>query len=144
MKWLMLYWLGDPRSADNDSAINPEASDWLHWENYISISFHIEKDMIVVTVFYSILNQMEFYLVQNGMETCHHDHILFNVKGNGNIVFSVYAESKQFLNLAKLLNQIRIAISLFRLICHQTELHLVTNRSEKYNHNPSLVSFSKL
>ena len=23
----------------------------LHWENYISISFHIEWDMIVVTVF---------------------------------------------------------------------------------------------
>ena len=36
----------------------------IHWENYISISFHIEWDMIVVTVFLSILNQMEFHLVQ--------------------------------------------------------------------------------
>ena len=36
----------------------------LHWKNFISISFHIEWDMIVVTVFFSILNQMEFHLVQ--------------------------------------------------------------------------------
>ena len=40
----------------------------LHWENYISISFHIEWDMIVVAVFLSILNQMEFHLVQNQKE----------------------------------------------------------------------------
>ena len=45
--------------------------------------------MIIVTVFHSILNQMEFHLVQNRKENCHHDHILFNVKGNGNKVFSV-------------------------------------------------------
>ena len=31
----------------------------MHWENYISISFHIEWDMIVVRVFLPILNQME-------------------------------------------------------------------------------------
>ena len=36
----------------------------IHWENY-PISFHIEWDMIVVTVFLSILNQMEVHLVQN-------------------------------------------------------------------------------
>ena len=62
----------------------------LNWENYISISFHSEWDMIVGTVFLSILNQMEFYLVQNRKENSHHDHIPFDVKGNGNIVFSVY------------------------------------------------------
>ena len=39
--------------------------------------------------FLSISNQMEFHLVQNRMENCHHDHIPFNLKGNGNIVFSV-------------------------------------------------------
>ena len=61
----------------------------LHWENYISISFHIEWDMIVVTVFLSILNRMDFHLDQNRKETCRHDHIPFNMKGNGNIVFSV-------------------------------------------------------
>ena len=33
--------------------------------------------------------QMEFHLVQNRKENCHHDHIPFNVKGNGNIVFSL-------------------------------------------------------
>ena len=32
----------------------------------------------------------EFHLDQNQKENCHHDYILFNVKGNGNIVFSVY------------------------------------------------------
>ena len=63
----------------------------LNWENYIFICFHIEWDMIVVTVFLSILNQMEFNLVQNRKENCHRDHIPFNVKGIGNIVFSVYS-----------------------------------------------------
>ena len=55
-----------------------------------SISFQIEWDMIVVLVFLSILNQMEFHLVQNRKENCHHDHIPVNVKGVGNIVFSVW------------------------------------------------------
>ena len=41
-----------------------------HWENYVSISFHIEWDMIVVTVFLQILNQMEFHLVQNRKKNC--------------------------------------------------------------------------
>ena len=43
----------------------------------------------MVTVFISILNQMELHLVQNREENCHHDHIPFNMKRNGNIVFSV-------------------------------------------------------
>ena len=41
------------------------------------------------TDFLSILYQMEVCLVQIRKENCHHDHIPFNVKGNGNIVFSV-------------------------------------------------------
>ena len=41
--------------------------------------------MIVETVFLSILKQMEFHLVQNWKENCHHDHIPFNLKGNGNL-----------------------------------------------------------
>ena len=65
----------------------------VQWENYLSFSFHIEWDMIVVTVLLSIFNQMEFDLVQNRKENCHHDHIPFNLKGNGNIVFSVYMHS---------------------------------------------------
>ena len=62
----------------------------IHWKNYTSISVHIEWDMIVVTVILSILNRMEFHSVQNRKDNCHHDHIPFNVNGNGSIVFSVY------------------------------------------------------
>ena len=43
----------------------------------------------MVTDLFSILNQMEFHLVQNRKENCHHDHIPFNVKRIGNIVFAV-------------------------------------------------------
>ena len=32
--------------------------------------------------------QMELYMVQNRKENCHHDHIPFNLKEIGNIVFS--------------------------------------------------------
>ena len=46
--------------------------------------------MIEVTVFLSTLNQTEFHLDQNRLKNCDHDHIPFNVKGKGNIVFSVY------------------------------------------------------
>ena len=38
---------------------------------------------------FDFLNQMEFHLVQNVKENCHHDHIPINSKGNGNIVFSM-------------------------------------------------------
>ena len=48
--------------------------------------------MIVVTVLLSILNQMELHQVQNRKENCHHDHIPFNLKGNGNIVYSEYGQ----------------------------------------------------
>ena len=50
--------------------------------------------MIVVTVFLSILNQMEFHLVQNQKEICHHDHIPFNVKGNRILEFSQSKKSR--------------------------------------------------
>ena len=32
---------------------------------------------------------------ENRKENCHHDHIPFNVKGNGNIVFSVQSNATQ-------------------------------------------------
>ena len=48
--------------------------------------------MIVVTVFLTILNQMEFHLVTNRKENYHHDHIPFNAKGNGYVVVSVWSE----------------------------------------------------
>ena len=43
----------------------------------------------MVTVFLSIFNQMESHLVPNQKENCHHDYIPLNVKGIGNMVFSV-------------------------------------------------------
>ena len=61
----------------------------LRRENFVSISYHIEWDMIVVTVFLSTLNQMKFQLGQNRKEYCHHDHIPFNVIGNGNSFLGV-------------------------------------------------------
>ena len=59
--------------------------------------------MIVVTVFHSILNQMEFHLVQNLKENRHHDHISFNVKGIGSIVFSLgtHTQNNLYKSLAK-------------------------------------------
>ena len=45
----------------------------------------------MVTILLSTLNQMEFHLVQIRKENCQNDCILFNLKGNGNLVFSVYA-----------------------------------------------------
>ena len=43
----------------------------------------------MVIDFLSISNQMDFHLVQTRKENCHHDHIPINLKGNGNIIFSV-------------------------------------------------------
>ena len=54
-----------------------------------STSPHTNRDMTVATAPSPTLNQIEFHLVQNQKENCHHDPIPFNVKGNGNIVFSV-------------------------------------------------------
>ena len=58
-----------PRDGSLSEFMQPATWGKKHQENYISISLH---------------------LVQNRKENCHHDHIQFNVKGNGNIVFSVY------------------------------------------------------
>ena len=45
--------------------------------------------MIMMAVFLSIFNHMEIHLTQNWKENCLHDHIPFNLKGNGILVFSV-------------------------------------------------------
>ena len=53
---------------------------------------HFPEDRLIIrerTSMYPILNQMEFHLVQNRKENCHHDHIPFNLKGNGNIYISI-------------------------------------------------------
>ena len=59
----------------------------LHREIFtrVYISFQIEWDMIVMTVFLSILNQGEFNLVQNRKKNCHDNHIPFNLKGNASV-----------------------------------------------------------
>ena len=57
-----------------------------HGDSFLLILDQME---IVVTVFHSTLNQMEIHLVQNRKENCHHDHIRFNLKGNGMLLFSV-------------------------------------------------------
>ena len=57
---------------------------------YIGHKLTALKNMIVVTVFLSNLNQMDFHLVQNRKENYHHDHIPFNLKGNRILVFSVW------------------------------------------------------
>ena len=59
-------------------------------KNFISISSHIEWDMIVGAVFLSILNRMESHSVQNRKGNCHHDHIPFNLKVNRNIAFPMH------------------------------------------------------
>ena len=41
-------------------------------------------------------------LSSKSKENCQHDHIPFNVKGNGNIVFSVPMEGKKFANKNKI------------------------------------------
>ena len=66
--------------------------------------------MIVVTFFLSSLNQMEFHLVQARKENCHHDHIPFKVKGNGNIVFSVQGifDPKQGRKAAKIAGKVSV------------------------------------
>ena len=50
---------------------------------------------------------------------------------------------KSFLNFIKS-NQICIAISLFRLILHQTEFQLVPYQLRKCYYNLNLVSFNKI
>ena len=59
----------------------------------------------------SIFNQMELYLVKNRKENCHHDHIPFNLKGNGNIIFSVQLqEVERITSLGIMGTQLRAAL----------------------------------
>ena len=100
--------------------------------------------MVVVTVFLPILNQIEVNLVQNRKENCHHDHIPFNVKGNGNIVFSAHHTGKSNLDKA---NKIRIVNYSFLIdltangisFAVKKTFFLVQNKSKKCNYNPNSV-----
>ena len=85
---LTVWWL------HTEAVLSYQITCLMHWENMYSISFQIEWDMVVVTAFFSILNQMEFHLVQNRKENCHHDHIPFNLKGNRIRVSSVQCRTE--------------------------------------------------
>ena len=79
---------------------NPIEIEWK-WENipifllklngngkiYLHFHSNFHWNMIMVIVFLSIMNQMEFFLFQNREERCHHDHIPFDLNGNGDIFF---------------------------------------------------------
>ena len=55
--------------------------------------------MIVVTVFLSLSNQMEFHLVKNRAENSHHDHISFNLKGKRNHFLWMFIEVHPTVNV---------------------------------------------
>ena len=79
----------------NFSIIVGHINELLHLHIYIPdvIPSFIYRDHIFIyreSCLYKLGDQMEIHLVQNRKENCDHDHITFNVKGNGNIVFSVY------------------------------------------------------
>ena len=60
---------------------------FLHSEEYIFISFQIEWNIIVITVFFLILIQMEFHLVQMQKENYHYDHIPLHFKEYRNLSY---------------------------------------------------------
>ena len=65
---------------------------------------YTEKTMLPIpfTVFLSILNEMDFHLVKNRKENCHHDQTPFNMKGNGILVFSVHYSKLRLMKFLKL------------------------------------------
>ena len=69
---------------------------YVYSEKYISISFQIERNIIVMRVFLSILNSMEFHLVKNRESICHYDHISFNLNGNRNMFLWVHLTTRYF------------------------------------------------
>ena len=84
----------------------------------------MEWDIIVETVFLSFLNQMEIHLVQNRKVNCHHDHIPFNLKWNGILVFSVQQRPGRF---QWLLPRYLISCLLPRWRCLQTMVKVRCN-----------------
>ena len=93
--------------------------------------------MIVRKVFLSILNQMEFHWIQNRMENCHHDHIPLNLKGNGNIVFSVYAPQPVFTWIRATTQETMLLHVKFSL-----KEHLIVN-DNYFHHKSSIHNFEK-
>ena len=86
---LISFWKG---SRSFQPSMRSSAGRCIHCPLGGDLCVHIEWDMVVVTVFLSILNRMKFHSDQNRKKICHHDHIPFNVKGNVNIVSSGYLQ----------------------------------------------------
>ena len=59
------------------------------------------------------LSQMEFHLVQNQKENCHHDHIPFNVKGNGKYSFHSVHSQKSIYDSFQIVKNKIVAIVFF-------------------------------
>ena len=62
----------------------------------LSISFQIEWNMIVVTVFHFNFEPHGNHLVQNQKVNCRHDHVPFNSKGNGNLFWRVHVHTEKY------------------------------------------------
>ena len=62
---------------------------------------------------------------ENRKENCHHDYIPFNVKGIGNIVFSVYTTTAVL--VLREGNRNQVVLTIFRLIWNQTAYDCVDN-----------------
>ena len=96
-----------------------------HSEKYISFSFQIEWNLIVVTVFLFIISQMEFHLVQNRKLNRHFDHIPFNLKGKKILFFYVHNRGVRTLSLILItpprsMEMLKLASPLGRHCCSST------------------------
>ena len=69
--------------------VNQHFFKYIYMYTYVDI-FRKNIPIDTTLFFFSFLNQMEYDLVQNQKENCHHDHIPFNLKGNGNVFFRVF------------------------------------------------------
>ena len=71
----------DPEMASVASCRHPG----MPYAHKTRFPFPSKLNMILVAVVPSILNQMEFNLLQNREENCPHDHISYTLEGNGNM-----------------------------------------------------------
>ena len=89
---------------------------------------------------------MELYLVQNRKESCHNDHIPFNFKGNGILVFSVYKTIPPWFlsSLLQKLHSLQDRSVLLSLIIHTKTLLLTRPFRLAFSPPFSCISFSFL
>ena len=94
-RYFLVCWTQIPNSRSRNSCWHHSArrryGNALHWESYFSLSFQIEWDMILMTVFLSISNQMEchFYFSSYG-----HFSIIFC-----DIIIPIFDDNSKNINL---------------------------------------------